>query len=372
MREPPGHIFLRFLRFGLLAWGGPAAQIAMIRRECVDELGWLDDEEFAKTLAVYQVLPGPEAHEICVHLGVLRGGRLGGFLAGLGFMLPGFVLMVAASALYVEVGIDQDLFYGLQAAVAALVAMAVVRLARAFVTDLALAVLAVAACVATLLGAPFLAVLAAGGLLYWAWRRLPRGGALSLSPGALAVVLVFAVSLPLGVQLFLEGLKTGLLTFGGAYTAVPLLQQSAVEGHGWLTQDQLVDGLAISGILPAPLIIFATFIGYLAGGAGGAVLITVGVFLPAFVFPLYLHRQLVAASADERLRPFLLGVTAAVVGLIAAVTVDLLDASVPDWPSALLALGAFAALYRWSGKLTVLWVVLGCGAIGALLQLTVL
>jgi chromate transporter len=304
---------------------------------------------------------------------VLRGGRLGGFLAGLGFMLPGFVLMVAASALYVEVGIDQDLFYGLQAAVAALVAMAVVRLSRAFVTDLALALLAVAAFAATLfLDAPFLLVLAAGGLLYWGWRRLPRGGALSLSPGTLALVLVLAVSLPLGAELFLEGLKTGMLTFGGAYSAVPLLQQSAVEGHGWLTQDQLVDGLAISGILPAPLIIFATFIGYLAGGVGGALLITVGVFLPAFVFPLFLHRQLVAASADERLRPFLLGVTAAVVGLIAAVTVDLLDASVPDAPSALLALGAFAVLYRWPGKLIVLWVVLGCGAIGALLQLTVL
>ena len=373
MREPPGHIFLRFLRFGALAWGGPAAQIAMIRKECVDELGWVDDEEFARTLAVYQVLPGPEAHELCVHLGVLRGGRLGGFLAGLGFMLPGFVLMVVASAVYVEAGIDQDLLYGLQAAVAALVAMAVVRLTRAFITDLPLAVLAVAAFAATLfLGAPFLAVLAAGGLLYWAWRRLATGGALSVSPGVLAVVVVLAASLPLGLQLFFEGLKTGLLTFGGAYSAVPLLQESAVEGHGWLTQDQLVDGLAISGILPAPLIIFATFIGYLAGGVGGAVLITLGVFLPAFVFPLYLHRQLVAASGDQRLQPFLLGVTAAVVGLIAAVTVDLLDASVPDWPSALLALGAFAALYRWSGKLTVLWVVLGCGVIGALLQLTVL
>jgi chromate transporter len=371
MPEPPGHIFLRFLRFGLLAWGGPAAQIAMIRRECVEGEHWVDDEEFARTLAVYQVLPGPEAHELCVHLGVLRGGRLGGLLAGLGFMLPGFVLMVALSAVYVSVGIDQELFYGLQAAVAALVAMAVVRLGRAFVTDLPLLLIALAAFAATLVaGAPFLLVLAGGGLVHLAVRRWPRaGGAPSVSP---AVLLVLAASLPLGAQLFLEGLKTGLLTFGGAYSAVPVLQQSAVEGHGWITQDQLVDGLAISGILPAPMIIFATFIGYLTGGVGGAVAITAGVFLPAFVFPLFLHRQLVAASQDERLRPFLHGVTAAVVGLIAAVTIDLLDASVPDAPSALLALGAFAVLYRWSGKLTVLWVVLGCGVIGAVLQLTVL
>ena len=212
----------------------------------------------------------------------------------------------------------------------------------------------------------------AGGVLYWAWRRLPRGAAPSVSPGALAAAVVLAASLPLGAQLFLEGLKTGLLTFGGAYSAVPLLQQSAVEGHGWITQDQLVDGLAISGILPAPLIIFSTFVGYLAGGLGASLLMTLGVFLPAFLFPLFLHERLVAVAGADRLRPFLLGVAAAVVGLIAAVTVDLLDASVPDVPSALLALGAFAVLYRVHGKLTVLWVMLGCGLLGALLQLTVL
>jgi chromate transporter len=285
-------------------------------------------------------------------------------------MLPGFGLMLGLSALYVSVGIDQDLFYGLQAGVAALVAMAVVRLGRAFVTDAPLRAIAIAAFVATVwLGAPFLLVLAGGGLAHWAWRRRPAGGALSVSP---AGALVLAASLPLGATLFLEGLKTGMLTFGGAYSAIPLLQQDAVESQGWLTQDELLDGLAISGVLPAPLIIFATFVGYLAGGFGGSVLITVGVFLPAFVFPLFLHRRLVDASQNERLRPFLLGVTAAVVGLIAAVTIELLDASVPDVPSAVIALVAFAVLYRARAKLAVLWVVLGCGAIGALLQLTVL
>src|SRR5689334_17237747 len=100
--ERPGSIFLRFLRFGALAWGGPAAQIAMIRRECVDEEHWVSTESFTKLLAVYQVLPGPEAHELCVYFGRLRGGKMGGFAAGLGFMLPGFVLMLALSALYVE------------------------------------------------------------------------------------------------------------------------------------------------------------------------------------------------------------------------------------------------------------------------------
>ena len=204
-------------------------------------------------------------------------------------------------------------------------------------------------------------MLVLAGLAYWGWRRLPRGaGAASVSP--LGVVLL-AAAVPLGVSVFWEGLKAGLLTFGGAYTAVPLLQEQAVDVHGWLTEDEFLDGLAISGILPAPLIIFSTFVGYLAGGLGTSLLMTLGVFLPAFVFPLFLHDRLVAVAADERLRPFLLGVTAAVVGLIAAVTVDLLDASVPDVPSALLALGAFAVLYVARSKLAVLWVVLGCGAL---------
>jgi chromate transporter len=142
--------------------------------------------------------------------------------------------------------------------------------------------------------------------------------------------------------------------------------------HGWLTEAQFVDGLAISGILPAPLIIFSTFVGYLAGGLGASLLMTLGVFLPAFVFPLFLHHRLVAIARGERLRPFLLGVTAAVVGLIAAVTVDILDTSVPDVPSAVLAIAAFAVLYRSDSKLAVLWVMLGCGVVGALLQLTIL
>jgi chromate transporter len=130
-------------------------------------------------------------------------------------------------------------------------------------------------------------------------------------------------------------------------------------------------GDVIGGILPAPLIIFATFVGYLAGGLVGALVITLGIFLPAFVFPIFLHRQLVAVAENPRLHLFLLGVAAGVVGLIAAVTVEILETSVVDVYTAILVIGAFLALNRWHGKLTVLYVVLGCGAIGALLQATV-
>jgi chromate transporter len=377
-RDSLGSIFLRFLKFGALAWGGPAAQIAMIKHECVDEENWLSEETFRKTLAVYQVLPGPEAHELCVYFGRLRGGKVGGFLAGLGFMLPGFVLMLALSVLYVEAEISEELdelFYGLAAAVGAIVARALVRLGGSFITDVPLAVIAVAAfALTTFADASFVLVLAGGGVVYELWTNAGRYSrrlrSVAPLPAALVVV-AGTVTLSLTGEIFLEGLKAGLLTFGGAFTVIPFLQESAVQNQGWLTDSQFVDGLAMSGVLPAPLIIFSTFVGYVAGGLAGGLAMTVGIFLPAFLFPIFLHRWLVAVAENPRIRPFLLGVAAAVVGLIAAVTVEIVETGVVDVPTALLALGAFAALMRFHAKLTVLYVVLSCGLIGVGLQLTV-
>src|SRR5215204_5931515 len=364
-REPLGRLFLRFLKFGALAWGGPAAQIAMIKRECVDQERWVDEETFKKTLAVYQVLPGPEAHELCVYFGRLRGGKIGGFLAGLGFMLSGFVLMLGLSILYVEANLAgnlEELFYGLTAAVGGLVARALVRLGGSFVTDATLAVIAVAGFVLVLLGA---------GIAYELWTNGRRWVCRAHSIAPVAIVIVAgAVTLSLTAQIFFEGLKAGLLTFGGAYTVIPFLRESSVAGHHWLSSSQFVDGLAMGGILPAPLIIFSTFVGYIAGGLGGALVMTLGIFLPAFVFPIFLHRYLVAVAENDRLRPFLLGVAAGVVGLIGAVTVQIVKTSVIDVYTAILAIAAFLVLTRFHGKLTVLYVVLGCGMIGLLLQAT--
>jgi chromate transporter len=379
LTDSPLSIFTRFLRFGALAWGGPAAQIAMIKAECVDELGWVSEETFKKTLAVYQVLPGPEAHELCVFFGRLRGGKLGGFLAGLGFMLPGFVLMLALSILYVEANLEghlDQLFYGLTAAVGAVVARALVRLSRTFITDIPLAVIAVAAFALTVFAdATFILVLLGAGVVYELWtngdRWLRRTQSFTVAPVSLLLFVAGTVTVGLIGEIFWEGLKAGLVTFGGAFTVIPFLQDASVNAHHWLTDSQFVDGLAMGGVLPAPLIIFSTFVGYVAGGLGGALVITLGIFIPAFVFPIFFHRFFVAVAENPRIRPFLLGVAAGVIGLIAAVTVTIVDTSIVDVYTAVLALAAFAALQRWHGKLTVLWVVLACGLVGVALQVTV-
>ena len=239
-----------------------------------------------------------------------------------------------------------------------------------------LALIAVAAFALTLFaGASFVLVLLGGGIAYELWRgaRGWLGHTSSFSVGPLGLVLIAAgaITVSLTAEIFLEGLKAGLLTFGGAYTVIPFLRDAAVESHHWLTADQFVDGLAIGGVLPAPLIIFATFVGYLAGGLVGALAITVAIFIPAFVFPIFFHRQLVAISENPRLHQFLLGVCAGVVGLIAAVTVEIVETSVVDVYTAAIAVGAFLALTRWHGKLTVVYVMATCGALGVLLQLTV-
>ena len=163
----------------------------MIKRECVDEEHWISEERFKKLLAVYQVLPGPEAHELCVYFGRLRGGKLGGFLAGLGFMLPGFILMLGLSVLYVEANLAahlEQLFYGLTAAVGALVARALVRLSGSFITDVPLALLAIAGFALTLFAdANFVLVLLGAGLAYELWKNAPRWtrrrNSFALTPG---------------------------------------------------------------------------------------------------------------------------------------------------------------------------------------------
>lgn len=336
-------IFWRFLRFGFLAWGGPVAQIGMIRRELVEEGKWISRERFNRVLAVYQVLPGPEAHELCVYFGMLARGRIGGLLAGLGFMLPGFLLMFALSWFYVRHGVQSPffsgVFYGMQAAVPALILRATHRIGEHALTK------------------------------PWHWLVAVAVFLFALSP--LKMALPFfpqGAENPSLMDLFSSGLRAGLLTFGGAYTVIPFLQYDAVVAGHWMTNRQFLDGLALSGILPAPFIIFATFVGYLGGGPWGGLVLTAGIFLPAFAFTLIGHHYIEKLISNQSLHAFLDGVTAGVVGLIAATTLGLLKTAVVDIPSFIILAAALIALYRWRSKATVAVVILGAGLAGIFLK----
>jgi chromate transporter len=387
--ESLGRLFLRFLRFGALAWGGPVAQMAMIRQELVEDERWVTGAQFNRALAVYQVLPGPEAHELCVYFGMLSRGRTGGLIAGLGFMLPGFLLMFALSWAYVRFGLTAAgvvaVFAAMQAAVAALIVRAVHRIGSHVVTDRWLWGIAIAAAAGQLAGIHVAIILVTGGLLYTAAKRATPALALSaivvLACGAVAFLVIGGIPSALGDSpgapmpegarqaaslsgLFWSGLKAGLLTFGGAYTVIPFLQEDAVSSGAWMTNAQFLDGLALSGLLPAPLIIFSTFVGYVGGGWGGALLMTVGIFLPAFAFTLLGHDALERFVHQPRIRVFLDGVTAGVVGLIAATTLVLLRTSVTNAETTIVFAVALGALFTWKGRLLVPLVICAAGLWG--------
>ncbi len=379
-------LFTKFLGFGALAFGGPVAQIAMIRTALVEEERWIDRPRFNRLLAVLQVLPGPEAHELCVHLGMMARGRIGGLLAGLGFMLPGLVLMLLAAWLYVGfVAGRADLagvLLGIQVAVLAIILRAVIRIGQHILEDRLLWAIGVAALVATLAGVPFWITLAAGGATY----------ALSHRPWLVALVLAAAAALaalalptpfgdvaasPAGARqgpgadlatpaaLFLAGLKGGLLTFGGAYTAIPYVRADTV-GRGWVDDATFLDGIALAGVLPAPLVIFATFVGYVAGGLAGALAITAGMFLPAFAFSMIFYERLEQIVHNRALHRLLAGVAAAVVGVIAATLAQLTLSLAPRIAEPVLATALFALALAAVWKLKGRWVTPAVLAIGGL------
>jgi chromate transporter len=379
-------IFLRFLRFGFLAWGGPFAQIAMIRQELVEEEKWISPEKFNRVLSVYQALPGPEAHELCVYFGMITRGRLGALLAGLGFMLPGFLLMLLLSWFYVTYGINsplfQSIFTGMQPAVAALIVRAVHRIgSHALHENVWLWGIAFMAGLAQLLKVNFLVTLLAAGLIYALARQRQIGLALLLGAGFLGYLAYFGLT---GIStiskspeiatastqtaslltLLWSGLKSGLLTFGGAYTVIPFLQHDAVDVGKWLTNAQFLDGLALSGLLPAPLIIFSTFVGYIGGGLFGAIIITLAIFAPAFAFTMIGHGYLEKLVNNQSAHAVLDGVTAGVVGLISATALGILSETVLGIHAWIIFSIALITLFQSKSKYTVAAVVVAAGLYG--------
>jgi chromate transporter len=381
-----------FLRLGLTAFGGPAAHIAMMRDEVVKRRRWIGDERFLDLLGATNLIPGPNSTELAIHLGYLRAGWPGLIVAGTLFILPAFCIVLVISWAYVAYGslpAAQWLLYGIKPVIIAVVVQAIAGLARTALKGPILAAVGLGTLGLYLLGVNELVLLFGGGalalLLEAARRRLPRGaapggsgatgGSLLLAPrpagwdwgatlmGAQQAAGAAAATVPFSyLELFFSFLKIGAVLYGSGYVLLAFLQGEFVDRLGWLTQQQLLDAVAIGQFTPGPVFTTATFVGYVLGGTPGAVLATVGIFLPSFVF--------VALSGPlvPRLRewswtaPLLNGVNAAALGLMAAVAWELGRAAVVDWPTALLAGGAALLLLRWRVNST--WLVLGGAAAG--------
>jgi chromate transporter len=304
-------------------------------------------------------------------------------------MLPGFLLMLALSIFYVSIGLTSPviaaLFAGAQAGVVALVVRAVHRIGSGALSNGWLLALAAVAAGAELAGVHFAISLALCGIAYVLLRRRKILLAFAAALLFTAATAFFALRAPppsppgsertaqphpreaRAAAVLGSGFKAGLLTFGGAYTAIPFVRHDAVEQEKWLTDREFLDGLALGGILPAPLIIFGTFVGYLAGGLAGAFAMTIGIFLPAFTITLVGHETLERIVQNRALHDLLDGITAGVVGLIAATTVHLFRAAVHGVSELLLFSAALVVLYIWKSKAAIAVVVIGAALLGLLL-----
>jgi len=348
----------------------------MLRTELVERERWITSERFNRVLAVYQALPGPEATELCCYFGMIARGRAGAVVAGLAFILPGLLLILLASWLYARYGLDNPwalaAFAGCRPAAAALICIGAYRLARRTIIRpnlLPLSTIALVAAGGHLLAAAPWAGIIGGGLFFAATSRkkLPLAllvlaltvagiawSATRASDPAPAVkpsphTAIAPIAPPTPATLARTGLEAGLLTFGGAYTAIPFVHRAAVgtdapSAPGWITHRQFLDGLAIASALPAPLVVFATFVGYLGGGFFGALIITAAIFLPAFAFTLIGHRWFERLVDEPRIHAFLDGIAAAVIGILTAAAVALALSVIPN----AFAAGVFAcALAAW-------------------------
>jgi len=341
-------VFLYFLFLGFVNIGGPVAQITMMFNHMVEKRRWLTKDRFVKIMAFCHLLPGPEALQLAIYVGYLKRKLWGGILAGLTFILPGAVVMIVLSWLYVKYGkLPQvmDALYVLKPAVLGIIAAGIIKLGRAAIRNFFLAVLLVGAFAGMrFAGINFLLILLIAGVLNLivdrGWPLVKKTApTLPVMIGGIALLLPFADSRLFQVTwLFL---KTGLLSFGGAYASLVFVQRGAVAQYHWLSDGQLLDGVALSIATPGPFMLFTAFVGYVASGIPGAVLATFFVFLPSFIFVIAGVHYIEKVRENRAVQAFLAGVSAAVVGVIAVVSLDLIPEALVNWPTVGIAVISF-------------------------------
>jgi len=341
-------VFLYFLFLGFVNIGGPVAQITMMFNHMVEKRRWLSKDRFIKIMAFCHMLPGPEALQLAIYIGYLKRKLWGGVLAGVTFIVPGAIVMVLLSWLYVRYGkLSQvtDALYVLKPAVLGIIAAGIIKLGRASIRNAFLAVLLVGAFVGMrFAGINFLLILLIAGLLNLIVER--GSGLLKGTAPTLPVMLIGTSALiPFSdshlFQIAWLFFKTGLLSFGGAYASLVFVQRGAVAQYHWLSDGQLLDGVALSVATPGPFMLFTTFVGYVAGGIRGAAVATFFVFFPSFVFVLGGVHYVEKLRENRALQAFLAGVSAAVVGVIAVVSLDLVSGALTDWITFAISVAAF-------------------------------
>ncbi|MGD1906945.1 MAG: chromate transporter [Leptolyngbyaceae cyanobacterium] len=366
-----------FFRLGVVAFGGPAAHVAMMDDEVVKRRQWMSRENLLDLIGVTNLLPGPNSTELAIHIGYERGGWKGLFVAGSSFILPAMALVWILAALYDRYQTVPQvgwLLYGIKPVIIAVVLQALWKLGKKAAKDMPTRVAGVGAIAAYFSGLNEIALLLLIGVAVmlvknWGRRDAPSGmwrfplSTLAQTGG------VAAVTASMGwIGVFLFFLKIGSVLYGSGYVLLAFLQRDLVERGQWLTSQQLLDAIAIGQITPGPVFTTATFVGYLLAGHAGAIAGTVGIFLPAFLLVGLVNPWVPKLRKSPWASGFLDGVNAASLGLMAGVTYTLARAAVEDWMTLIVAILSAIAVFRF--KLNSAWLVLAGGAIGLVLHLT--
>ncbi|MGY8676468.1 chromate efflux transporter [Bradyrhizobium sp. UFLA05-153] len=346
---------LYFLRLGFLGFGGPVALVGQMERELVNDKKWLSKEQMKESIAICQSLPGPLAIQVGIYIAWLRCGFWGAWLGGWCFILPNFVIVAALGALYVYLGDLQPvtaIFYGVSPAVIALILHSCYRLAKLGMEDwLQWAIAAVCFAVTIILQAEVaLLFIGAGivGIIYYGslFKRTPAVLPVVVVPAAAAPIAPVATASTLS-KLMLFFLKAGSLTFGSGLVIVPFLEQGLVQQYGWLDERQFLIAVAIGMISPGPVVITATFVGYLVAGFWGSLVSTVGIFLPSFLLVLIVAPILARHRGNANVQGFVKGAYAAAIGTILGACVLLGKIAIGDWLTVAIGIVSLAVLFRW-------------------------
>ncbi len=362
-----------FLKLGLFAFGGPAAHIAMMREEVVRRRRWLEDQEFLDMVGATNLIPGPNSTELAIHLGHRRAGWKGLFAAGGLFIIPAVLIVLVIAFLYVEYGTTPAFewaLYGIKPVVIAIILKALLGLGKTALKGPLTAVIGGGVLAGYLLGVNELLLLAGAGALAVAARfggRIKGGSAAALAlPAAfplLGGLSAGAASFSM-VTLFLNFLKVGAVLYGSGYVLLAYLRGDFVERLGWLTETQLLDAISVGQLTPGPVFTTATFVGYVVDGWTAAIVATVAIFVPSFIFVAALSRILPWARRTPSARAALDGVNAASLALMAGVTWQLGRVSLEDPFTIATAVVAAVLVFRTS--LNPMWFIIAGGAAGAI------
>jgi len=363
-----------FLRLGLTAFGGPAAHIAMMEDEVVRRRRWLTQAEFLDLLGITNLIPGPNSTEMAIHIGQRRAGVRGLLVAGGAFILPAAAIAGALGWAYVRFGTRPQaasLSYGIKPTMIAIVVQALVGLAPKALKSRSLWAIGLLSLVAAALGVDELLCLAAAGLVEVLIRTriAPPSASLGVAIPApfAAAAIVKVAGAPFSLTgLFLVFAKIGSVLFGSGYVLLAFLRTDFVEHRHWLTEAQLLDAIAVGQVTPGPVFTTATFIGYVLGGAPGAVLATLGIFMPAFFFVAISSALLPRIRRSPVLSALLDGVNVASLALMAAVTAQLCKSALVDWPTLVLAVVSAVLLLRY--KLNSTWLIAAGALVGLVSQ----